>query len=189
MESDTDDPGRKDAGGGRGPLGGKSSGQGEGVDEVEKTANKRWFLNPQAGGGMCHPFPDLPGFCVSGQRFRLSWKQPERTSSSKSQEGLRLDRRFHRIGNIEQIPTSSHRWMECASDRCPCSCGPGSGDTRRDNSAAASRFLSRLAKKPDHSRPSPRRRRAGRFSLSNDLTSCTRRNARHRSTILKYPRY
>src|SRR5690606_29192998 len=49
--SDADDPGRKDAGGSRGPLGGKSSGQGEGVDEVEKTtANRRWRLmtNPLA---------------------------------------------------------------------------------------------------------------------------------------------
>ncbi|MFO7291373.1 MAG: hypothetical protein C0P67_015500, partial [Bacillota bacterium] len=125
---------------------------------------------PQAGGGMCNPFPDLPGFCVfpAGAFPPFSWKQPEAHLLRQiAWKGFDLIDGFHRIRNIEQIPTnrSSLDGMRFQTV-VHAHADQEAGDTRRDNSAVFFPFpLSPRKKSRIIPRPSPRRGRAGGFSL------------------------
>src|SRR5690606_32127841 len=125
---------------------------------------------PQAGGGMCHPFPDLPGFCVfPAGAFSAFFLETARGAPPPANrlEGLRLDRRFSSNNDIEQIPTNRSSLDGMRASR-PLSMLMRTRKRGIQGGAIplfSSRFLSRLAKKPDHSPPIAPAGAMGGFSL------------------------
>src|SRR5690606_25106227 len=97
------------------------------------TANRRWFfagsLRRAAGCATLFPISLVSAFFRPERFPPFSWNQPEAPLLRQiAWKGFDLIDGFHRIMTLNKYQPAGHRWMGCAlPDRCPCSCGPGSG--------------------------------------------------------------